>query len=486
MPDVLQPVPTLPMWEAERHRGFCPPHRHEHDSREAEMRWIDIPLPAPGRCQAFDNLLRQAGARAATLDALQEREGLDGLLVTRAMAEIGHLLFDAVRSSDPAAFQPDPHRRGAAAPPVDGEEDEGGVGYHIMAHPDQISLPWIWLHNGLGFVLERHPICAGIGGSEVPAATPPRPWMQRCDGARHGGEAQPAPPEILFVPGHGDEHIRRLIYREAEGISNVLRRPVLAPADLRVPRSAITPQQLAALSFTFQAIHYAGPTSRPTDSAVTDVAWLVELEANADPGSDAETDAAVEDLVGLEPDLVGVDPVDALLDTVMERYEKNEPPPETVGAGTRENSAYLADEGGADSHRGAAGRAGLGPAGTSGTGATTGSWLLDDGPVRPEILGRLGSAPPLIFSNSFRSLPELGRRFLAAGASTFVGPLAPVYSRPARRFAACFYDQLAAGLCAGSALRAAALTVREELGPDHPAWLSYGIVGYGTLALQYL
>jgi hypothetical protein len=28
--------------------------------------------------------------------------------------------------------------------------------------------------------------------------------------------------------------------------------------------------------------------------------------------------------------------------------------------------------------------------------------------------------------------------------------------------------------------------LREEYGAEHPAWLSYGIYGYGTLALHYL
>ena len=39
----------------------------------------------------------------------------------------------------------------------------------------------------------------------------------------------------------------------------------------------------------------------------------------------------------------------------------------------------------------------------------------------------------------------LGQRFLGAGASTFVGTSIPVYSRPARRFAALFYGALATG-----------------------------------------
>jgi hypothetical protein len=42
------------------------------------------------------------------------------------------------------------------------------------------------------------------------------------------------------------------------------------------------------------------------------------------------------------------------------------------------------------------------------------------------------------------------------------------------------------GWCAGAAVWQAARTCRRELGDEHPAWLSYGIQGFGQLALQYL
>jgi hypothetical protein len=111
---------------------------------------------------------------------------------------------------------------------------------------------------------------------------------------------------------------------------------------------------------------------------------------------------------------------------------------------------------------------------------------LEDGPVQPEQLRGTGQIPPLVFSNSYRSLAQLSWRCLAAGASTFVGTTVPLYSRPARHFAARFYNSLADGHCAATALREAALACREKYGADHPLWLSYGIAGYGSLALQYL
>jgi hypothetical protein len=304
-----------------------------------------------------------------------------------------------------------------------------------------------------------------------------------------GAAASCTRPEILFVPGHGDEEIRRLIYREADGIRDALREPGLPLAELMVPRTAVTPQQLATLSFGFQAIHYAGPTSQPlSNGGVTDAAWLAELEAAAG----ADSFASPEELVGLEPDIVGVDPLDALLDTVVERYETSGPPtssaPSSPGddrfTGSSETASESTGTGESDAQRGDRRRARRRR--RSSAEPSDDSWLLDDGPVKPESLASCGGVPPLVFSNSHCSLPELGQRFLAAGASAFVGPLIALYSRPARRYAALFYSFLSEGRCAGAALHAAALALRDELGPEHPAWLSYGLIGYGAVALQYL
>jgi len=459
------------------------------------MRWIDISVPPPSRCQPFDTLVHEARELGAGMEEIQQREGLDGLQVTRAMGEVGRLLFRAIQASDPAAFCPRAEQSGAETPPLGPVESDALIGYHLHVPPELVDLPWNWLHSGLGFVIETHPLCVGTHGSRIPEALQPRPWMQRYSEAlfqRWTGETvlgapldgRRATPEILFVPGHGDEAIRQLIYREADGIRDALLAPRGAPATLLVPRYAITPQQLAVLSLNFQAIHYAGPTSMPGDTNVTDVAWLTELEAAAGAAEDAE----VEDMVGLEADVVGVDPVDALLDSVVERYVSAGTPPEPITALAGQDGAERPDEGNlAEAGPREPGRRSTRRRAPGSEAAIpSGSWLLDDGPVRPEILGQLGSVPPLVFSNSHRSLPELGSRFLSAGASTFVGPLVPLYSRPARHFAAHFYSFLSDGLCAAAAQRAAALALREELGPDHPAWLSYGVSGYGALALQYL
>ena len=158
-----------------------------------------------------------------------------------------------------------------------------------------------------------------------------------------------------------------------------------------------------------------------------------------------------------ELEVVGVDPVEALLDQVSERRETTQrlSQPELV-------AAYAA------------------------AAIPSGGWMLDDGPFVPESLRHESALPALVFSNSYCSLTNLGRRFLEAGSSAFVGPAAPLFSRPARRFAAAFYAFLADGHGTASAVRSAALALRSELGDDHPAWLSYGVVGYGSLALRHI
>ena len=62
----------------------------------------------------------------------------------------------------------------------------------------------------------------------------------------------------------------------------------------------------------------------------------------------------------------------------------------------------------------------------------------------------------------------------------------PLFSRPARIFAGYFYQALGAGWGVGAATWRAARDCRAEFGEEHPVWLSYGVQGYGNLALPYL
>ncbi len=467
------------------------------------MRWIDIELPVAGTSQKLDALLDEATILTSGISELQQHEGLDGVLVTERMAAVGRLLFQALVAGDPQAFRPQDNRAGARVPNLGPTDIDPLVGYHIVTVPPRLMLPWSWLHNGVGFLLEHHPLCSSQVSSQIPEADTPRPWMQRYSeqlfqasngGFGHSSDRQRPPnaavPEIFFVPGHCQEKIRRLIYREAEGIGSALAAARTSRARLHVPDVALTPRDLVTHSLLVQALHYAGPTSQPPEAGLDSDGWLTDLLADAAPSPDEQ----IADMTGLELDAVGIDPVDALLDRVVESYEQADTPLAPVAAAGSSASpidAATTDPvgsgqlgSGTNTGETTTGRAGSGERARSAT--NDGSWLLDDGPVRPECMARDGNVPPLIFSNSYLSLPTLGARFLAAGASAFIGPVAPLYSRPARLYAARFYDFLADGLCTGAALRAAALALRDKNGAEHPAWLSYGMVGYGALALQYL
>jgi hypothetical protein len=430
---------------------------------EAAMRWIDIPLPPSGSCPEFDRHVAHGKSLLADLPRLQERAGLDSAAVVEQMTLIGQDLFQGVTAYDAAAFRPDPGRDGGETSACGRTDVDCLVGYHLVADRDQLNIPWHWLHNGVEFLLARSPICAAAHGSRVPAVDPDRIWMHRfseesfaqSDTAPATLDDRPAP-EILFVPGHGNDEVRRLMFREAEGIDDALRGAPRAVARLRIP-GAVTPGLLASRAMLYQALHFTSPTSQhPSVSGAGEHRWLSGLIAAAHaPGLDT-----MADVVGMEFEVLGVDPVEAMLDQVSERRDamRSAPQPELVGA----LGAYAA------------------------AGIPSSGWLLEDGPFVPESLAHNGALPALIFSNSYCGLTSLGRRFLEAGTSTFVGPAAPLFSRPARRFAAAFYTFLAEGHGAASAVRSASLALRNELGADHPAWLSYGVVGYGSLALRHI
>lgn len=415
------------------------------------MRWIDIELPSATTCPESDRLLDETCALVESIPHRQAQDGLDTPAIAALIEQAGRLLFSGVTAGQTDAFRPDRDRPGATTP---GHSDR--IGYHIVAPPNRQGLPWHWLHNGVNFLLEKHPVVVATHGSRVPEIDPPRLWMQRHSDAlfepESGESTDRARPEILFVPGHTKEEVRRLIFREAEGIDDALAATGQPSARLRIP-GAVTPGLLAARAMLYQALHFAAPTSQPPEvSQAGENRWLAGLMAAA--GQPAPE--TVDELVGLDLDVIGVDPVEAVLDEAAERY----------------------------AHRGVAAHAGARRAGT--TGVSENSWLLADGPVLPEHLGRSGCLPPLVFANSWCSLNWLGQRFLAAGASAFLGTAIPLFSRPARLYAALFYEALARNHCVGAAHRQSALALRERLGATHPAWLAYGIQGYGTLRLADL
>lgn len=442
------------------------------------MQWIDIILPEPETNQEFEKNLAEAIKLAGEMSSLQQKQGLDSPLVLDKMAEVGRCLFLALIAHDSRAFTPEANARVFQTPSIGLAEHDDLTGYHIVANDDRSALPWTWLHNGIEFVLEKHPICTNNHSARLPDSLQSRPWMSRCTRAEflvsdEGDSdlintldqlrpADLATPEILFVPGHTDDKIRRMIQREAEAISASLvgERLGHSLASLDLPTESITPAQLKVQGINYQAIHFAGPTSQPAVSSDTlGQYWMNRLIDEVNTPEDLE----LEEAFGVEGELVGVDPITSMLDSVAEKYDRE---------GITENRV---------------GAKGISQGSTSSNGGGNSSpWLLEDGPVDPEGMSLAGSVPPLVFSNSHLALPELGQRFTRAGASTFIGPVVPLFSRPARIFASYLYHNLADGWSSGPAVWKASGQIRQELGKDHPAWLSYGLRGYGTLALQYL
>ncbi|MBK7672019.1 MAG: hypothetical protein IPJ24_11690 [bacterium] len=444
------------------------------------MRWYDIILPEPGTDQVLDQSLAEAAALAARFPQVQARDGMDALGLMPLMEETGRCLFTALTRAVPHAF--DRSRRAATldAPAVGETVHDALAGFHLVVDACWLGLPWGWLHNGLNFILEQHPLCASLRPAALPPEQARRPWMQRQvragflvgDGGaqdlRSVRDQLQSPgarlPELLFIPGHTDPRMRRLIYREAEMIAEALGAGVAGRplARLEVPVDAVTPRHLCDQNVAYQILHFAGPTSAPArhDDTLGEY-WMNRLLEEASYADDDQ----VAEAFGCEGEILGVDPVTSLLDDICENH----------GRQAAHASAGL--------HAG-----GNGAAATAGPAAHGGSaaWLLDDGPVSPEILGQRGQLPPLVFSNSWCAVPELGARFVRAGASTFVGPLVPLYSRPARLYAGHLYAGMGRGWCAGAAAWQAAARCRQELGRGHPAWLSYGVLGFGSLALQYL
>ncbi len=434
------------------------------------MRWLDIILPEPGSNPGLDSAGAETRRLAASIAAIQERDGLDAPSVTACMAEAGRILLAAVRNAVPGAF--DGTGAEAVESPLLGDAAHDTlVGYHLVVDPTRLDLPWNWLHTGLAFVLERHPVSWGLrpAGAERGAAT--RPWHERMQRARflvddrgEGGLRRTldllrdgaARPEVLFVAGHSQEEIRRLIHREGEAVAAAVAAASWAAplAGVTLPDASPTPTRLAEQAVQYQAIHYAGPTSQPAEVADAGAeSWLDQLvlEAMALPDEDFD------DTMGMEAKFAGVDQVTAMLDLVGERFDRQGgptvPAPRAVTGGARQGGS---------------------------------GWLLDDGPVAPERFGQGAGLPPLVVSNSHCAATTLGARFLASGASTFIGPVAPLFSRPARIFAESCWRALGEGWCAGAAAWRAAAEVRDLCGAEHPAWLSYGVQGNGLVALQYL
>lgn len=454
------------------------------------MRWIDIILPEPNNHQKLDTLLAEAVEKLALLQEIQKRDGLDNVSVVQHMALVGGALFQAVTEVEPQAFHASEDKPCFQLPDLGDAQHDDLVGYHLVLDAQWTKLPWNWLHNGIEFLLAKHPIVTSDRTAHIPQDQQLRPWMQRCQRAAFlvadDGEStlagtldqlrpdELASPEFLFVPGHTDDKIRRMIYREAEAIEGAITGTILNDplAKFKIPNAPITPGELGSLCLGYQALHFAGPVSYPAVGEKDQQPdWMDTIVQEAL----APTESELEDAMGMEGEVLGVDPITSLLDDVSHRYEETQ----MAGGFTQEKHNTSGESGSSSS-----GPSGMESSASPHSGSSP--WLLDDGPVGPESLGIFGVMPPLVYSNSYCALPQLGQRFIAAGASTFIGPVVPLFSRPARIFSGYCYQALGDGWCAGAAVWKAAQNCQKELGKDHPAWLSYGVHGYGSLALQYL
>lgn len=428
------------------------------------MLWLDIDLRTDKESPTGGLSLDRAHLLRDRLDTAQRDYGLDSPLVGSMIQELGQALFQAVCDVTPDAFAPDRSQEGASAPDF-GADAGSRVGYHLVVDPNALDLPWNVLHNGLRFLIESAPICASISGSRPDG--PRRQWMRRWEDIVFAEQALGMPslgetirrfrpeacaePGILFLDGRGERSgsLHTQLEREMVGTALEHRGDGQLLAWLETPPGPMTPSRLKRTGRRYQGFHFSDSTSLPPTPASPGPRGWDALAADLDALA-AESN---EDL-----EIVGVDPVTSLLDQISERADRG-----TLAPWSRPSPQ-------------AAGRvAEAAPA-----------WLLEDGPVRPEDLAVAGSTPPLVFSNSWLGLRQLGHRFLNAGTSTFIGPHLLVGAEEARLFAADFYRSLAQGLSAACALRRAALAARDRLGPQHPGWLAYGVLGAGSLSLQYL
>ncbi len=427
------------------------------------MQWLDIDLTRGQDAVTRRGLLDRAHAQRDRLVRLQQTEGLGSPTVHAAVTELGQLLFRAAQTGNPTAFAPDRPSVGAASPALTGAVAESPIGYHLIVATDDLVLPWSCLHNGLRFVLETAPICADRRSSVKSARR--GAWSRRWEDQVQAEQVQGpsrlsevvrrfrpedcADPGVLFLDGHGhgdgtmQARLERAMLDEALAQLGDGRRL----AWLESPTGAMTPDRLARTGRRYQGFHFSGATaSPPLPAATTQLSGWEALARDLMMSAEEERE--------LEP--VGVDPVTALLDRISERAEQGRLHPWSGGAGAQATAAPEA------------------------------RWQLEDGPVAPEDLARHAATPPLVFSNSYLGLTAFGPRFLMSGASAVVGPHLAVSQPRARAFAGDFYRALACGATVASALRTASLACRDRSGADDPSWLSYGMLGSGALALQYL
>jgi hypothetical protein len=124
---------------------------------------------------------------------------------------------------------------------------------------------------------------------------------------------------------------------------------------------------------------------------------------------------------------------------------------------------------------------------------------LDDGAftaaeLSPRMAAALRRVAPLVIFNtchcgrtgfSLTRLGSWGAHLVRLGCGAFIGALWPVSDRAALAFARAFYEQLASNRPIGEAVRLARLRVREQF-PGDPTWLAYCCFADPTACLEHL
>lgn len=122
-------------------------------------------------------------------------------------------------------------------------------------------------------------------------------------------------------------------------------------------------------------------------------------------------------------------------------------------------------------------------------------WILKEGILTSQEMGRMDTSPILVFSNACQSVATtnwetgylyeektfgIGNGFLMSGVQNFIGPLWVIHDEGSASFASKFYKELIIGESIGKSLQKAKNEVLKERGLGDLLWASY--IHYGDPA----
>ena len=122
-------------------------------------------------------------------------------------------------------------------------------------------------------------------------------------------------------------------------------------------------------------------------------------------------------------------------------------------------------------------------------------WILKEGILTSQEMGRMDTSPLLVFSNACQSAASnnwengylyekktfgIGNSFLLSGVQNFIGPLWVIHDKGSVRFSSKFYKELILGESIGKSLQKAKNDMLKERGLGDLLWASY--IHYGDPA----